>query len=394
MFTSKYKSPHEERVEAGFLSKASPEEVVRWLRDNYKEPSKGIYGESLDVYKEDGRRLIEYILSRRNDALIDHGLARYGCSRYAIQKAYDRGDVSTRAAAVGNVRGGAVLRQADEILRTGKYALLCALLGNKWLRGGYIEVVLRRKRAFSDISDDRLAVIVSALTGNERLRTPYQSLYLDGGGDYQYHLPFHAAWDLTKTVPANQEWAGILWNLLGHTVRPYTLEKQQAAIERWNIDNPPEKPGRWFSRSPSFFVRSLLYDFKTPDKTLLGSDDAACRYSFYRRFSPDEFRDWPRFLKIDGEEFAHAALQNENLWRSATHRQALARVCWDSPDPDHSMDMRSYFRADEQRHRERHPEWFAEAPDSPWQEPLEQILNRLERLETALLTIPRKRSWF
>jgi hypothetical protein len=367
---------------------------VRWLRENYREPRKGIYGETLALYEDDGRRLVEYILSRRKDPLIDHGLARYGYSRYGIRKAYDRGDASTRAAAVGNIRGGLVLRQADQIMRTGKYHLLRALLQNKWLSGRFIDSLLRRKEAFSDVSDDRFAVIVRALTGNDRLRTPYQSLYLDGFDDYQYHLPFHAAWDLSKTVPANQEWAGILWDLLGSTERPYTLEGQQAAIERWNIDIPPEKPGRWSSRSPSFFVRSLLYDFQIPDKTLLESEDAACRQSFYRRFSPDEFPDWSRFLETDGEEFTYAALQNENLWRSAAHRRALSWVCSSTPDPNHSMDMKNYFRSAEQRHRERQPEWFAEAPDPPWQEPVQQILERLGRLETALQAMPRKRSLF
>jgi hypothetical protein len=180
MYTYTYKSTQEERVEIGFLAKASPEEVVRWLRENYREPRKGIYGETLALYEDDGRRLVEYILSRRKDPLIDHGLARYGYSRYGIRKAYDRGDASTRAAAVGNIRGGLVLRQADQILRTGKYHLLRALLQNKWLSGRFIDSLLRRKEAFSDISDDRFAVIVRALTGNDRLRTPYQSLYLDG----------------------------------------------------------------------------------------------------------------------------------------------------------------------------------------------------------------------
>src|SRR5260221_6803062 len=143
-----YKSSHEERVELGYLAKTTPDEVVRWLRDNYKEPPKGLYGETIDLYKDDGRRLLEYVLSRRNDRLIDHGLARYGFSRYAIQKAYDRGDVSTRAAALSNIRGGVVLRQAHDILRTGKYSLVRAMLQNKFLWGSYIEKLLRRKDDF------------------------------------------------------------------------------------------------------------------------------------------------------------------------------------------------------------------------------------------------------
>lgn len=389
-----YKSSQQERVEVGYLAKASPEEVVRWLRDNYKEPRKGIYGETLDLHKDDGRRLIEFMLSRRRDALIDHGLARFGYSRYAIQKAADRGDVSTRAAAVGNIRGGVALKNAHTILRTGKYSLLNAMLQNKWLSGRYIEVLLRRKGAYADISDDRFALIVSAITGNARLMTPYESERLDGFDEYEYHLPFQAAWDLTRIVPANQLWAGILWDLLEKTQPSGPIDNLVAVIERWNIDVTPTKPGKWYSRSPSFFVRSLLYNRMQPDSTLLGSPDAACRHSFYRRFSPREFPDWPRFLKIDGEEFTVAALQNENLWESEAQRQTLYQVCSLTPDEHHTMEMQNDFRRCEKGHRERHPEWFVDGTDATSREPLAEILERLDRMEEALQALPRKRGLF
>jgi hypothetical protein len=393
-FTYKYKASHDERVEVGFLAKASPEEVARWLREHHTAPPKGIYGEPLDLYKDDGRRLLEYVLSRRNHPLIDHALARYGYSHYSIQKAYDRGDASTRSAATSNIRGGIALRQASDILRTGKYSQLRALLQNKWLSGEFIEQLLRRKEKYSDLSDERFALIVSAITGNERLNSPYQSLYMDGYDEYRYHLPFHAAWDLTKSVSADQGWAAVLWNLLGSTLRPYKFDDWQAAVERWSIDIPPKKPGKWFSRSPSFFVRSHLYDLKEADNSLLESDDAAARVSFYRRFAPSTFRDWPRFLKIDGEEFTNAALQNSSLWQSEEQRQALSQVCWATPDEHHMMDVPNEFRSLEERHRQKNPEWFNEQVDSPLGEAVKEVLKRLEKLESELQTIPRKRSLF
>jgi hypothetical protein len=141
-------------------------------------------------------------------------------------------------------------------------------------------------------------------------------------------------------------------------------------------------------------VRSLLYDFMQADKTLLEASDAAARHSFYHRFHPTEFPDWPRFLEVDGEEFAYAALENMNLWMTAQQREALAGVCWKAPDPHHSMDMRNYFKSWERGHRERYPEWFAEDANETSQEALEQILERLDRLETALQSTPRKRGIF
>ena len=43
-----YKAKAEERIEIGYVTKASPEAVVEWLKDNWKEPEKSIYGDMWD----------------------------------------------------------------------------------------------------------------------------------------------------------------------------------------------------------------------------------------------------------------------------------------------------------------------------------------------------------
>ena len=365
-----YKSQQAERTEIGYLASASPDGVYQWLRDHYRDPDKGIYGEPLRLREDDGRRLVEFILSRRNDRLIDHGLALYGYSQRAIQKAYDRGDVSTKYAALSNSRGGIALQQAFDVLSAGKYNAVEAMLQNKWLSGDYLEALLKRKGKFAELSDDRFLTVVHALRGHPRLKRPYDSLYLDGYDEYKYELPTRAAWGLATTVPANQHWAAALWNLYSSIRRPNSFDNLSSTLARWDIDEPlkEEDKGKWYRRSYSFFVRSYFNDFRQADESLLNSEDAASRNSFYRRFDPLLFPDWPSFLEKDGEEFTEAALDNEELWRHPPERQRLSRVCWATPDPHSSLDMPNAFRSHEQRRRERHPEWFTESEEGDEEE--------------------------
>lgn len=381
-FVFTYKADAPERIEIGYLARASSDAVVNWLRANWREPEKGVYD---DMWRQDdeGRRLLEYVLYRRNDPFIDYGLARYGCSTNVVQKVYDRGDETTLLAAIGNPNGSTHLEQAKDILVSGKYRAVKLLLQNKYITGRFIENLLRRKGAFSEIDGDRLFLIVVALRGNERLNRPYESLYLDGFDDYLYHEVFSAAWELTKTVETNQRWASALWDLLAGCQRPTSFDELEETIQRWQIDEPMEGEIEWFKRSPSFFVRALLGSLKKDDEELLNSDDPAMRVAFYQRFQPYRYRDWSKFIERDGSEFINAALANVNIWRSAEYRDQLSSACWDAPDPNHTMDLPNDFRGREASYRERHPNWFADEDEGAFGEP-DVILERIDRLEDQI----------
>lgn len=383
-FVFTYSADAPERIEIGYLARASSEAVVEWLKAHWHEPEKGIYG---DMWRHDdeGRRLLEYVLYRRNDPFIDYGLVRYGFSLNVIQRVYDRGDETTRLAAIGNPNGSTHLEQAKDILVNGKYRAIKLLLQNKYITGGFIKNLLSREGAFSGIDDDRLFLIVLAIRGNERLNRPYESLYLDGFDDYLYHEAFSAAWELTKSVQVNQRWASALWDLLANCQKPVSFEELEETIQRWQIDEPIDVDGEveWFKRSPSFFVRALLGGVKENDDELLNSDDPAMRVGFYRRFQPYKYRDWSKFIERDGGEFINAALDNENIWRSAEYRDQLSSACWDAPDPSHMMDVPNDFRGREDTYRERHPEWFADEDDNSSGEP-GVILERIDRLEEQI----------
>jgi hypothetical protein len=141
----------------------------------------------------------------------------------------------------------------------------------------------------------------------------------------------------------------------------------------------------------------LLAGFLKADQSLLDSDDPALRMSFYTRFYPSQFKDWPAFLNKDGSEFVQAALENVSLWRYASERERLSQVCWDCPDPHSDMDRPNDFRALEKRHREHNPEWFAEkevtndATEQDFREIREKLYEVAELLREA---IQKKRGLF
>ena len=180
-----YKAAYRERILIGELSTASPQMVVDWLRANWKEPERGVFGDARSYDEE--RRLLENVLVKRDDRAINLALARYGYSTRAIQKAANGGGSAALYAAVNNPRGGVALTQTSLILRQGKRPLLRALLQNKFLRADFIEALLKREGAFADLSDDRLFWIVIEITGNERLNRPHPGDYLDGYEEFRYH---------------------------------------------------------------------------------------------------------------------------------------------------------------------------------------------------------------
>ena len=291
-----YKANAKERIEIGYLLRASAEATARWLMENWRQP----IVDDFDGWKGDtsGRHLLEFILSKRRDPIIDHALARYGYTKGAIQLAYDRGDVSTRYAAVGNPRGNIALKQISEILRTGSFSLITELLQNPFLPGRFFENLFGRKEEFSDIDDQRFLTILYRIAGSPRLSRARDDTFFDGYAEHAYDKAFQATWNLAKTVPTDQHWAGALWEILRRCERPQSggIDNLDQAIERWRIDRSFVDKSRRWERSQSFYVRTLLAGFLRADQDLLNSDDPALRSSFYRRFSPLEFRDWPAFI--------------------------------------------------------------------------------------------------
>lgn len=381
------------RIEAGYLRHCAPQAAYDWLVEHLPPaPSPGCPRPRRHLDVTDGRKLLEYLLFRRRDRLIDLGLARFGEIARIVRRVYARGDIGVRCAAWGNEfavpdrlteRGWFTEREIIQLVTTAPQSELIALAANPAIDDDLAVELIGRKGIFAGLTDSAYQSVLVTLGTNPRLATQID-LQWDGFADYRYHNVFQAAWDLTRTLPVTQEWAAYLDRLLQKCVPPSGFKDLDMVLARWRIDKVAEedKKDRHHWPGYSFYLRSRLADLRKADASLLASDDKALRLSFYRRFAPSAFPDWATFFDKDGEDFVEAALENEALWRSSQSRERLRDLAWKVPDPSHDMLVPARFSRLEERWQKERPAWFeAGASDGDGTPTI------LERMEHKLDTI-------
>lgn len=359
-------SDYQKRITATFLQHCSPDKAYEWLSTNWRSPEGASGGREL----ERERKVLEYLLLRRKNPLIDLGLAQFGCTPYVLRTVFARGGAGVRCAVLANplLFDSSLLRANSlrAIVKRSNRRELEALALNAHLPDAFYEHLLKRTEYFAELSERDYKFMLYHLGDNARLATPYDDIYLDGYRDYKYHSVFTAAWQLTATVPTTQEWAEVLVHLLYKAQMPVGFQEVEQVIERWRIDPPKNEDDRYYYPGDGFDLRSRLADLLEADERLLNSPDLALRQSFYRRFSLWKFKNWPEFLEKDGEE-----------------RDRLQQVAWACPDPHSDMMMPNIYRAREQSLREEHPEWFYEEDDE-YSTDLSAAVRRMERLVRSI----------
>jgi hypothetical protein len=350
-----YEASIKERIEIGYLLRADPSSVYDWFRTNYQDPDSyevaggDPYG---PIIKEQGRRLIEYLLIRRNDPIINHALAAYGYSLFAIQKAFDRGDASARFAALTNVRGGIRLKLAKSIILNGSIRDAQQIIVNPWIADDVLISIINRKGDFSSLDYFRLSKLLHAMNKSPKLRVEVDDKFSNPYASIDQDRLLSSMWSLTLTVPNTQEFASMLSDCL-YNVLPWKPDNIDEIIQRWQIDKE-----NIYDRSPyqipSFRLRELLYNFKLANEALLESRDPAARMSFYRRFSPNIFKNWIGFVEdeLDKNEFIIRAIDNLKLWKDEEQRNLLYKLC------SSSEMLRDLYFMEEEIHREKNPLWF------------------------------------
>ena len=379
---------YEKRITASFLWNCSPEKAYEWLSKNWEVPKVGGFRGFARAEFDSARRPLEYLLYRRNDPLIDIGLAQYGYVSSVLKRVFRRGDSGVRCAILASpALLGCGLLQNDPIvnlsavLEKGHFSELEALASNPYMNTDFYENLLNRQKYFAELTDKNFKIMVYHLGDNPRLATEYDEDFFDGWADYHYNRIFKTAWELAANVPATQEWAYILNHFLSDTVLPFNLDNKTQVIDRWRIDPPKENNDSYYVPPNSFYLRSRLADLLEANDELLNSPDLALRRSFYRRFLPWDYKDWPDFLKKDGEEFLETACWNPKLWSNQTERKKLSALAWDCPDPHSDMQMPNLYKGRESYYRKEHPEWFYEEDDEFSSEP-----DAINRQTNKLLT--------
>jgi hypothetical protein len=353
----------EQIIEASYLAACSPEKAFEWLSE--------IALERTDTFFDSGHEVLEYILYRRKNKLIDLGLAKYASNQFVLRRVFDKGNGGVRCAVLSSrhlidrQEWGTrhLIIDIEKIVEHGNRRELNALAANPYLGDGYYEHMIDRTGYFKGLTDLQYKRMLYQLGDNPRISTARDETVLDGFADFEYRNVFTAAWGLCKKVPATQEWASILQNLLKNAQPPTGMSNLREVLERWRIDELDEDGEISVFSSYSFYLRSRLADLLHADDQLVNSDDLAARQSFYRRFSPYKYEDWPAFLEKDGEDFVESAMDNMELWRDKEERKKLHDIVWDCPDPNSSMNMPNSYRAREEGLKERFPNWFLEGDE-------------------------------
>lgn len=350
-------------LDATVLAHCAPDRAWQWLETNNPRPPDGpLIGHYRDV---EGRELIEPVLLRRREPLIDLALARYGTEPRVIKRVYRRGGPGVRVASLMNAQAG--LRRTINIQRRwmessdlealvarGFTPEMQALLHNPFLDNEMYECALTRTKEFAGWSEAAYQDGVAALGSNRRMHTPYHSDYIDGWEHFSYEKVFDIAWSLPAKVPVSLRWASALYELLRRC--PFSREKPDLdAIARWRISEGGDGKQKL---GIAGLLRMRLGDRFAPTMELYNDDDPAFHASFYQRFDPRTLPDWNVTLLRDGEELFQFALQNPLLWQTHANRERLYEVASKLPDPHGYADTVNSYRAVAGRFMREHPDWF------------------------------------
>lgn len=336
-------------IASTYLKHCSPDKAYEWLFQNMKWPEYFLIGgpswDNLDGYSID-REPVEGLLLNREEPLIDLGLAQYG-SHNILGEIFARGDSGIRCAVLSNpylFSGFESAIEISKIIEEQNLPELDSLARNSHLPYKVFKNLISRTDYFASLSDDNYRGMIWILaTENKRL-----DFEMNNMDDYYscvyFSQVFDAAWQLIFTFPQEHPWIYCLAELLRKIPRSWENEDEvMRAIEKWRLpicDNEEDE---------GFYVRRTLADLLKADERLLNSSDLALRCSFYTRFSPNEFEDWPKFLNKDGRDFSTWVIYNNNLWSSNVERKKLRDVVGFET-----------FEARQKHKRKESPHWFCD----------------------------------
>jgi hypothetical protein len=410
---------------AAFLSVCSPQAAYDWLKARPTEWS-SVFGSARTPADA---HLLEYILLRRREPLIDCALAEFGRSRTVLGRVFDRNGSAVRAVACGNPSlfdgdtidtpsGANILDVAHagegerveaphrpmrrgpyeyDILEAGSEAELIALCQNAHMRSSFYSSVFSfYKNPHRSIPEDRYQRILVHMGGNPRLslkrEDSREANYWDGFARHEYDEVFASAWKLAAEVPPTELWAVTLsrlyQRLLSHPGSDFDVE---AVLARWR---PKDREQNGLESYAT--IRECIARLLKPSLTMLASEDEALRHAFYATFDPDsvEFRDLDWIPWLQADPYCSAWLEgNLKVWKSARGREKLFNLLRQQSRRENDVVFLGWAREREEEYRKKHPEWFAVEDGTDEREPtMRDVSGLLAQIQSTLQKRPASRN--
>lgn len=350
-----------------FLS--SPETVFKELQERAaKIKSWG------DFFRTD--KQLEENLLRRNEALIDLGLAQYGGSKDVLKTLYARASDASGLGSEYSRRSIRIACLSNQVVTLGElffdfprdiigeealHGLLAgkdekldddgfitsetgneirALLQNPKIDADLLEALYKRGQPFSDFSDDRWMYLVNLSSGNPRLTTCDDNEHGPDMGHRSIHGALYTLLEMAPVAPTVMNRLYFLYSRLDPSqVRANT--KIDNIINRWSAleyktSNGEDPEGvvtdlsmkdEFLCLIASLYGRYTDYTSKPSISEVIGtakSEHVALRCAYYAnvKLSKKEMEaGWER----DGSAFLLAALRNDDLYYDRSRRKLLER---------------------------------------------------------------------
>ena len=265
---------------------------------------------------------IEYLFYQLDHPLINFGLACYGDNTDIIRSLYECSTFEIRVATLGNKKifqdherpYDNLLQKFEikEILLSGKSEEQEVILKNPHISSELLLDLFCKTNMFNSISELDWQKLISYTIGNKKLQTlpltyPFMTNYK------KWEEVISSAWQLTKNVEVNDDWACLL---MGVYEKLYKIElpviEINKTINRW------QKPNTDKDNVDAYFsIRLHLADLMPinsgTEKKFTDSNDPAIKASYYKRFVPESINEVDKYLEIDREQFFLFAVQNENI---------------------------------------------------------------------------------
>jgi len=352
------KIPLSDHILAEELKYRSPEYVYSWLEGNTD-------------YGLNNRDLIDRVLLRRGQPLIDLGLAKYSLSRFVVKRLFYRSKL-LRSSVMTNPHVGPGTHhswgrlisneEVYDILARGETDTVGCLLENKTCSVNFLRSVATREEPFRSLAEKDWGLLIYHILQNplvtQAKEVEYSFLQFDHDMDHRGLVK--DLWELLSTVEPDPFWTLIYFDKIDSLPLAFSFD-YDGVFQKWKEALPKVKPGL----PEEDFLRGIARGIESSYPNVI-EGASEIRMQFYQKMTQDEAEHIEEFLQLDGILFLENFYKNANFWRNEKGRSILASTSsvWRRKEEmsmsDGQMDW-VYYETNQRKFEKECPEWFEES---------------------------------